>query len=131
LVTTAGDFTGTYSFALEFPDQYRPFDVFSLTPTNDVEIRMFQGVNDWNLNSSTETTALDQYLASLGVDSRAAYLDSAHGDLIDVSEPAGQFMAGQLIELVRGDPGVFVADTTAATLSYDDGRCFYDGPTSR
>jgi dienelactone hydrolase len=129
-ITTAGDFTGAYSFALEFPEQYRPFDVFSLSPTNDVVMRMFQGFHDWNLNSSTETTALDQHLASIGVDSQAAYLDSAHGDLIDVSEPAGQFMAGQVVELVRGDPGVFSNDATAATLSYEDGRCSYDGPTS-
>jgi dienelactone hydrolase len=129
-IATAGDFTGSYSFASQFAEQYEPFDVFRLVPTNDVEVRLFQGFNDWNLNPATETTALDEYLLGLGVDSQAAYLDAAHGDLINVSEPAGRFLAGQLIELVRSDPGVFGDDGTAATMSYENERCSYDGPTS-
>jgi hypothetical protein len=129
-VATGGDFTGSYSFAAEFPEQYEPYDVFGMVPTNEVEVRLFQGFNDWNVNSSVETTALDEYLVGLGMDSRAIYLDAAHGDLIDVSEPAGRFVADQLVELIRGDPGVFGDGATAATMAYENERCSYDGPTS-
>jgi acetyl esterase/lipase len=50
-IATGGDFTGGYSYASNFPDQYAPYDVFGLDPTNDVEVRLYQGFNDWNVNS--------------------------------------------------------------------------------
>jgi pimeloyl-ACP methyl ester carboxylesterase len=129
-IGTGGDFTGSYSYATTFPEQYAPYDVFSLAPTNDVEVRMYQGFNDWNVNSYTETTAFDEYLTGAGVDSLAAYHDAGHGDMIDVSEPAGRFLAGQIVELIHGRAGVFDDDAVSATLSYHDQQCSYDGPTS-
>jgi acetyl esterase/lipase len=129
-IATGGDFTGGYSYASNFPDQYAPYDVFGLEPTNDVEVRLYQGFNDWNVNSSTETTAFDESLTGAGVDSLAAYLDTGHGDMIDVSEPAGRFMAGQVIELIQGGVGVFDDAAASATLTYQDQQCSYDGPTS-
>jgi acetyl esterase/lipase len=129
-IATGGDFTGQYSYASNFPDQYAPYDVFGLAPTNDVEVRLYQGFNDWNVNSATESTAFDEYLTGAGVDSLAAYLDTGHGDMIDVSEPAGRFMAGQIVELVQGRVGVFEEAATSATLTYQDQQCSYDGPTS-
>jgi acetyl esterase/lipase len=130
LISTGGDFTGSYSYATTFPEHYAPYDVFGLAPTNDVEVRMYQGFNDWNVNSATETTAFDEYLTGAGVDSQAAYLDTGHGDMIDVAEPAGRFLAGQVVELIHGRAGVFDDDAASATMSYQDQQCFYEGPTS-
>jgi len=129
-IATAGDFTGGYSFSTEFPEQYGPYDVFGLVPSNDVEVRLYQGFNDWNVYPSTETTALDEHLRGIGVDSQAAYLDAAHGDMIDVSEPAGRFIAGQVAALVHGRLGVFDDSAAVATMSYEAQRCSYEGPTS-
>jgi hypothetical protein len=128
-IATGGDFRAEYSYASNFPEQYQPYDVFGLTPTNPVQVRLFQGYNDWNVNAGL-TAAFDEHLVGLGVDSRAAYTDAAHGDPIDVSEPAGRFMAAQVTDLVNGGPGVFGDGAEVATLSYEGQQCSYDGPTT-
>jgi dienelactone hydrolase len=129
-VATGGDFSGEYSYASNFPDEYQPYDVVGLTPTNAVQVRLYQGYNDWNVNAATETTAFDKRLTGLGVDSQAAYLDTGHGDMIDVTEPAGRFMAGQVVELIHRRAGVFDDAVASATMTYEDQQCSYDGPTS-
>jgi dienelactone hydrolase len=129
-ISTGADFTGSYSYATTFSDEYEPYDVFTIEPTNEVQVRLIHGFDDFNTDASTDTAALDERLAGLSVDSTAVYLDSAHGDLIDMSEPTGQFVADQVVELLHGRPGVFGEGATAASLTYETEQCSYDGPTA-
>lgn len=126
-VGTAGDFAGEYQFSNWIPDVYRPYDVFDLDVTNrDLEAHLIHGVDDQNVLVGI-STSFDEHLDAAGIDSDLVYIDTAHGDLIDPSTPAGRLLAEQLDALVHERPSVFDEPGARATLTFDDDGCSLDG----
>jgi acetyl esterase/lipase len=125
-IGTAGDFTGDYQFSSWIPELYHPYDVFDLQVTNpDLEVRLFHGGADTNVWVGVSTD-FDQHLRSLGIDSDVAYVETAHGDLIQPSTPAGRLVADQVDALVHDRSSVFDPGGTTAVMRFEDDRCSYD-----
>jgi hypothetical protein len=126
-VGTAGDFAGESQYSSWIPDVYRRYDVFDLDATNgDLEMRLIHGVDDWNV-WVTVSTDFDEHLDAVGIDSDLVYVDTAHGELIDPSTPAGQLLVDQLDALVHEQPSVFDEPGARATVTFDDDGCTFDG----
>ncbi|HSP30000.1 MAG TPA: alpha/beta hydrolase [Ilumatobacteraceae bacterium] len=126
-VGTAGDFAGESQYSSWIPDVYRPYDVFDLDVTNgDLEMRLIHGVDDWNVWVAV-STSFDEHLEAVGIDSDLVYVDTAHGELIDPSTPAGRLLADQLDALVHEQPSVFDEPGARATMTFDDDGCSFDG----
>lgn len=126
-VGTAGDFAGEAQYSSWIPDIYRPYDVFDLDVTNsDLEMRLVHGVDDWNVWAAV-STSFDEHLDAIGIDSVLVYVDTAHGELIDPSTPAGRLLVDQLDALVHEQPSVFDEPGARATVTFDDVGCSFDG----
>jgi hypothetical protein len=128
-VGTAGDFNGRYQFASWIPDVYRPYDVFEMDVTNrDLVVRLFHGGADTNVWVGVSTD-LDQHLRRLGIDSDVAYVETAHGDLIEPSTPAGRIVADDVDAIVHGRASLFEQPDTSATMSFAGDRCIFEQST--
>ncbi len=126
-IGSAGDYNGLYQLAQTVPDLYAPYDPTSIEPTNlDLEVRLVQGLNDETIGMS-ESSEFLAHVLSYGLDAELIITDSGHGEMIDPTATAGEFVAGQIVSLVTGQPSAFELDGEDARMSYD-GECNYDGP---
>lgn len=126
-VGTGGDYDGEFQYSKWIPDVYCPYDVFDLDATNyDIEVSLMHGMNDCNV-SVMVATDFDEHLDAVGIDSDLVYVDTAHGDLIDPSTPAGRLFAEQVEALVHQRPSVFDEPGARATMTFTDDRCSFDG----
>jgi acetyl esterase/lipase len=129
-VGTGGDYSGEFQYSKWIPDVYCPYDVFDLDVTNyDIEVSIMHGMNDCNV-SVVVATDFDEHLDAVGIDSDLVYVDTAHGDLIDPSTPAGRLFAEQVEALVHGRPSVFDEPGARATMTFADDRCSFEGMTT-
>jgi acetyl esterase/lipase len=129
-VGTGGDYDGEYQYSNWIPDVYCLYDVFNLDTTNyDIGVSIMHGMNDCNV-SVMVATDFDEHLDAVGIDSDLVYVDTAHGDLIDPSTPAGRLFAEQLEALVHQRPSVFDEPGARATMTFADDRCSFDGTTT-
>jgi dienelactone hydrolase len=128
-IGSAGDYEGLYQLSSVVPDLYAPYDPLTIEPTNgELEVRLVHGMSDDSVSADVSSAFLGHLLAN-GIDARMISTDSAHGALIDPSTPAGEFMAEQIVALVRGEPSAFDDEGEPATMVYD-GSCRYDGPST-
>ena len=68
-------------------------------------------------------------MLSYGLDAELITTDSGHGEMIDPTTPAGDFVAEQVVALATGRPSAFDLDGDDAQISYD-GECNYTGPST-
>ena len=128
-IGTAGDYNGIYQQSQRVPDLYAPFDPTSIEPTNtDLEVRLVHGLSDDTLGAS-ESSEFLAHVLSYGLDAELITTDSGHGEMIDPTTPAGEFVAEQVVALVTGRPSAFELDGDDAQISYD-GECNYAGPST-
>jgi acetyl esterase/lipase len=126
-IGSAGDYNGYYQLSQIVADLYAPYDPTSIEPTNtDLEVRLIHGLSDGTLGVSESSEFLGHVL-SYGLDAELITTDSGHGEMIDPTTPAGEFVADQIVSLVTGEPSAFDLDGENAEMSYD-GVCRYEGP---
>jgi len=128
-IGTAGDYNGRYQLSPRVPDLYAPFDPTSIEPTNTgLEVRLIHGLADRSIVAS-ESSEFLAHVLSFGLDVELITTDSGHGEMIDPTTPAGEFVAEQIVSLVTGEPSAFDLDGEDARMSYD-GECNYEGPST-
>lgn len=106
-------------------------DLFSIEPTNDdLEVWLLHGNNDETVSAYVAHRFVAR-LAEHGIPGVVLTTDWAHAEPLDPAEPAGEYAAEQISSIVHGAPGaVWTATDAVATLSFDDERCEYAGPSS-
>jgi dienelactone hydrolase len=104
-IGSAGDYNGRYQLSGVAPaGAFDPYDPTSIEPTNtDLEVRLIHGLSDDTLGASESSEFLGHVLSS-GLDAELISTDSGHGEMIDPSTPAGEFVAEQVVALATGAP---------------------------
>jgi dienelactone hydrolase len=128
-IGSAGDYDGSYQMSQVVPDLFAPYDPMTIEPTNtDLEVRLVHGMSDDSVSADVSSAYLGHLLAG-GIDAQMIATDSGHGEMIDTSTPAGEFMAEQIVALVMGETSAFDEQGEPARMS-DDGSCNYEGTST-
>lgn len=125
-IGTSGDYSGSTLYARSEPDVAAPYAPLVMPVTNDeLEVRLVHGFADDTILPDV-SFALRDRAVDRGLDAEVLALDVRHGAPTD---PAGaaDFVADQVLDLLRGEPTAFEPERSA-TLSFADDRCLYDGP---
>ncbi len=127
-IGSAGDYNGLYQLSQVVPDEFfAPYDPTVIEPTNaDLEVRLVQGLSDGTIGMS-ESSEFLAHVLSYGLDAELIITDSGHGEMIDPTATAGEFVAEQIVSLVTDQLSAFELDGEKARMSYD-GACNYEGP---
>ena len=125
-IGTSGDYTGWTLFARDEPAVSAPYDPQLLPVTNrDLEVRLMHGFADDTVWAEA-ALGFRNHLADSGLDARVLALDVGHSGPIQPTV-APDFVAEQISGLLHHTPTAFEPER-AASLSFVDDRCVYDGP---
>lgn len=125
-IGTSGDYTGWTLYARDEPAVSASYDPQLLSVTNDdLEVRLIHGFGDDTIWADT-SLAFRDHLADSGLDARVLALDVGHSGPIQPTV-APDFIAELISGLLRDESTAF-EPARAASLSFVDDRCVYDGP---